>query len=61
VGDKGDKNNKSKGGAKKKVTNPNIICFRCKKKGQLTFMCLDKDKETGMAAFTFNVEEVVKE
>jgi hypothetical protein len=52
----GDETNNSE--EKKKVKNPNIICFRCKKKGHPAFMCPDKDKETGMMAFNFNVEEV---
>jgi hypothetical protein len=54
----GDETHNSEGGDKKKVKNPNIICFRCKQKGHPAFMCPDKDKETDMYAFNFNAEEV---
>jgi hypothetical protein len=56
---KGDSSNNMEG-EKDKVKNPNIIiCFHGKKKGHPAFMCPDKDKETGMLAFNFNIEEIV--
>jgi hypothetical protein len=53
-----NKINNSKEGGKGKVKNPNISCFRCKKKGYPAFMCPDKDKESGMYSFNFNIKEV---